>query len=315
MKDQNIGLGENSMSCINFPCDFPSIEAMLSILKKEFEKSWKVDLNIEDVNHWLNNFTGRFFDIEGERRLALWLLCNFTYYNDNEINQLCSVLYKNFVHTLMEDYHLTSSEEVENHIHKLKFTSIGRPSESGGLILYHFRQEAQLSTDCFIFPTSIEAAGASTIVCIDDVMISGGTAQRFFHQNKTYFQEKSIYYLTLLSSKEALSKLNNLNIKVISCAVLDERNQAFSEESLCFFKYLSLKEPAKKLAEGYGKIIEPKKPLGHNGGQYCFGFSYNIPNNSLPIFWSSSNGWSPIFHRKEKFQNAKQISREYDFFI
>ena len=50
-------------------------------------------------------------------------------------------------------------------------------------------------------------------------------------------------------------------------------------------------------------------------GQYCFGFSYNIPNNSLPIFWSSSNGWKPIFYRKEKYQNAKQAKREYDFFI
>lgn len=121
--------------------------------------------------------------------------------------------------------------------------------------------------------------------------------------------------MTLLSSNDALSKLNELNIQVISCAVLDERNRAFSEESLCFFKYPSLREPTKIMAEGYGKLIEPKKALGHRDGQYCFGFSYNIPNNSLPIFWSSSNGWNPIFYRKEKYQNAKQAKREYDFFI
>ena len=69
------------------------------------------------------------------------------------------------------------------------------------------------------------------------------------------------------------------------------------------------------MVEGYGKKIEPKKALGHMDGQYCFGFSYNIPNNSLPIFWSSSNGWNPIFCRKEKYQNAKQAKREYGFFI
>lgn len=300
---------------IDFPADFPSFEAMMSVLKKVFEKSWKVDLDIEDINSWLNNFTGIFFDKEEERRLALWLLCNFTYYNDTEINQLCSVLFKKFVHTLMSDYRLTSPEEVEDCIRKLKFTSIGRPSESGGLILYHFRQEARLSTDCFIFPTSKEAAESDIIVCIDDVMISGGTAQRFFHQNKEIFKCKKIYYLTLLSSNEALSKLNELNIPVISCAVLDERNRAFSEESLCFFKYPTLKKPAQILAEGYGKMIEPKKALGHKSGQYCFGFSYNIPNNSLPIFWSSSNGWKPIFYRKEKYQNAQQAKRKYNFFI
>lgn len=143
------------MEHIDFPEDFPSFETMMSVLKKVFEKSWKVDLDIEDINLWLGNFTGTFFDTEDERRLALWMLCNFTYYNDAEINHLCSVLFKKFIHTLMTDYGLKSSEEVEARINTLKFTSIGRPSESGGLILYHFRQEARLSTDCFIFPTSM----------------------------------------------------------------------------------------------------------------------------------------------------------------
>lgn len=303
------------MRHIAFPTDFPTCETMMSILKKVFEKSWKVDLDIEDISIWLRNFTGKFFDVEEERRLALWLLCNFTYYNDTEINYLCSILFKKFIHALMTDFGLKSSEEVEACISKLKFTSIGRASESGGVILYHFRQEAHLSTDCFIFPTAIKATESDIIVCIDDVMISGGTAQRFFYANQNDLEGKKIYYLTLLLSDEARLKLNSLNIKVISCSVLDERNQAFSEESLCFFKYPTLKDPAKIIAEGYGKLIEPKKALGHRDGQYCFGFSYNIPNNSLPIFWSSSNGWVPIFYRKEKYQNVKQTKREYGYFI
>ena len=68
------------MEHIDFPGDFPSFETMMSVLKKVFEKSWKVDLDIEDINLWLDNFTGTFFDTEDERRLALWMLCNFTYY-------------------------------------------------------------------------------------------------------------------------------------------------------------------------------------------------------------------------------------------
>ena len=303
------------MDRIVFPDGFPSFDTMMSVLKKVIVRSWKIELDIEDINSWLENFTGKFYSAEDERRLALWLLCNFTYYNDTEIKHLCSILFKNFIHSLMTDHRLTSSEEVESYINLLKFTSIGRASESGSFILYYFRQEAHLSIDNFIFPTSIAASESDIIVCVDDVMISGGTAQRFFYKNQDNFSKKKIYYLTLLSSNEAISKLNDLNIKVISCAILDDRNRAFSEESLCFFKYPTLKDPAKKIAEGYGKIIEPRKPLGHRNGQFCFGFSYNIPNNSLPIFWSSSNGWNPIFCRKEKYQNAKQAQREYDFFI
>lgn len=92
----------------------------------------------------------------------------------------------------MADYGLSSAKEVEDYINGLKFTSIGRPSESGGLILYHFRQEAQLSIDCFIFPTSIAATESDIIVCIDDVMISGGTAQRFFIKIRKVLKVKNI---------------------------------------------------------------------------------------------------------------------------
>lgn len=314
MKVQNTDLGANDMCNIDFPETFPSVEEMLSVLQKTFEKSWKVDLDVEDINTWLENFSGNFYSKEEEQRLALWLLCNFTYYNDTEINHLCAILFKNFIHKLMSDRGLSTPGDVEECIKQIVFTSIGRPSESGGLILYHFRQESHLSTDCFVFPTSIKSAKGDIIVCVDDVMMSGGTAERFFHDNKEVFMAKKVYYLTLLASQEAIDKLATINISVIACAKLDNRNKVFSEDSLCFFKYPSLREPAQVIAEGYGKIIEPKKPLGHKCGQYCFGFSYNIPNNSLPIFWSSHN-WNPIFYRKEKYQNAKQAKREYSFFI
>lgn len=65
---------------------FPSEATMLAVLKKTIEQSWKVDLDIEDIEIWLRNFTGRIFDVEIERRLALWMLCNFTYYNEEEVN-------------------------------------------------------------------------------------------------------------------------------------------------------------------------------------------------------------------------------------
>lgn len=58
MRDRNIDLGENSMGYIDFPMDFPSFETMMSVIKKVFEKSWKVDLDIEDINTWLKNFNG-----------------------------------------------------------------------------------------------------------------------------------------------------------------------------------------------------------------------------------------------------------------
>lgn len=301
------------MKNICLPNDFPTQDQMLDVLKKTIEKSWKADLNNDDIDLWLSNFTGLFYDVEIERRLALWLLCNFTYYNEDDVNHLCRMLFKNLLHALMVDNNLKTESDAESYIQGTAFTSIGKASESGGLLLYHFRQESHLDISRFIFPT--EETELDTIVCIDDVMMSGGTAMRFFYKHQDTLRNKKIYYITLLTTEEAVNALNNLNINVIYCALLDSRNQMFSDNSLAFYKYPELKDFAKEMAEGYGKQIEPQKALGHKNGQYSFGLYYNIPNNSLPIFWSNRNNWHPILCRKEKYQNAKQANRKYSYFI
>ena len=101
------------MSEFIFPDGFPTEEKMLDILKKTIEKSWRTDLSIEQIDAWLQNFSGEVFDILAERRLALWLLCNFTYYNEDEVNHLCGVLYKKLVHQLLIDKSLKTAEDAE----------------------------------------------------------------------------------------------------------------------------------------------------------------------------------------------------------
>lgn len=303
------------MKDVLLPSNFPSEAKMFDILKKTIEQSWKINLDIEDIQNWLLNFRGVCYSIDTERKLALWLLCNFTYYNEDEVNHMCFVLYKSLIHRLMVDNHLTTADEAEQQILKTSFTSIGRASESGGFLLYHFRQESGLDLDRFIFPTNITTTESDSIVCVDDVMMSGGTAQRFFYTHKEALASKKIYYISLITTDEAVEKLNQLGIPVIYCAKLDNRSKLFSENSLAFFKFSEIKDYAKNLAEEYGKLIEPSKPLGYRRGEYNFGMFYNIPNNTLPIFWSEQNGWHPIFPRKEKYQNAKQAKRRYSYFI
>lgn len=116
------------MTSITFPNDFPSCDKMISTLKVTFEKSWRIPMDIEDVENWLNNFSGEFYSKEDERRIALWLLCNFTYYGDIEINHLCAVLFHNLMHKLAVDMNLTCALDVDNVLKKTVFTSIGSAS-------------------------------------------------------------------------------------------------------------------------------------------------------------------------------------------
>ena len=49
----------------------------------------------------------------------------------------------------------------------------------------------------------------------------------------------------------------------------------------------------------YGKMAYPKAPLGFDDGQLLIGFSHNIPDNTVPIIWSTENEWNGIFPRDD----------------
>ncbi len=305
--DQNLDSQKQNRT-ITFPEKFPDKEAMLSILHKIIENSWKIDMHKDQITNWLDNFNGRVYDAEDERRLALWLLCNFTFYSLEDVNHLCKTLFNKFIHDYVIRFNF-SVDSIEKELEHITFSSIGSASESGGMLLYHFRQEAKLPLERFCYPTEILSNAPDTVVFIDDVTLSGDTGLRFFRKHLKDKKFKSIYYLTIISSREAISKLSAEGIIPIYCSLVDGRNKCFEECSLMFSEYQELIGKAKEISEIYGKSIVNKtsEALGYKNGGYCFGFYYNTPNNTLPIFWSNLNNWHPLFPRKEKIRNAKRL--------
>jgi len=63
-----------------------------------------------------------------------------------------------------------------------------------------------------------------------------------------------------------------------------------------------------KMAEEYGLRLKPDVPLGYANGQYTFGFFYNTPDNTLPLFWSSNAQWIPLMKRYEKIYGKARIN-------
>ncbi len=300
------------MEKIIWPETFPNEEKMFDILLTTIQTSWHCDLLIENINQWLNNFSGEVFDKADEKLIALWLLCNFTYYNDDEISHLCRLLYKKLLHILALNECNNDEKKLKELLNHTYFSSIGEASESGGLLLYYFRQATSIPLDKCLYPPSISEK-VNIAVFIDDVSLSGGTALRFYH-NYLENHEYKIYFIILFATKKAIEKIENNGITVICCNLLDERDQCFSDKSIMFRNYPSLREKAEKMAKHYGNKLEKGNALGYKGGQLCFGFNYNIPNNTLPIFWSSNN-WYPIFIRKEKIQNDKNRNDEFEKYI
>ena len=300
------------MNSIVWPNNFPNMDAMYELIQKTAKASWRNDdvLTLEEITQWLNNFTGEVYSVADEQRLALWLLCNFTFYNEDEINHLCYVLFQKLIHDLAVHYDINSSHELNHIIDRISFSAMGNASESGGLVLYYFRQQSHLGIKKFFYPSTLPKENDGIVVVIDDVTLSGGSATSFLKNNLEAMHFDRAYYLTLFASQLAIKKMEDMGIVPIQSTILGERERCFSEDSLIFTGFPELREITKKMVKSYGKKLYPQYPLGYKDGQYCFGMHYNTPNNTLPIFWSY-NDWTPIFPRKEKiYSDTKRINFE-----
>ena len=294
--------------------DLPSKEELIRQIALTGEYIWDRELLKGDIDDWLSNFKGEVYIKEYEQILALWLLCNFVYYNRNEVRHLCRTLYKDFIHKLflekeeMVDIDDTHSEIIE----QSRFFPLGAASESSAYILYYFRQENHLPIKRFVTKLDEIGDNVKNIIFVDDVSLSYGDYESGESKNQAYKYIKKIIegnekmlkcrkiLLTFISTKGAIEYLNKKDIEVISPIILDDMNRCFFPDSFVFEQYGKHRLNAQTFAEHYGLKVKPNHPLGHNNGQFMFGFYYNTPDNTLPIFWSKENDWKPILKRYHK---------------
>ena len=93
--------------------DIPSYEFLMDTVRKLISTAWNIgnEIHQQSIDKWLDNFTGEALYIgtdeaerskatEREKRLALFLLCNFVYYNKNEIKHLVKLMLARYIHNV-----------------------------------------------------------------------------------------------------------------------------------------------------------------------------------------------------------------------
>lgn len=287
---------------------------------KTAQISWENQLSPKDLQDWLNNFSGDALgSIKAEQNLALWLLSSFVYFTIDDVRGFCQQLFAEFVHAKLIEYQekrlyqeLSIAERVAHILNSTVFLTLGNDSESGSNILYYFRQINHLQK--YVFEKDLSKS-YENLVFVDDVTISGIQALTYIPQIKESIVSDKQYYLTFLASDTAIDMLQPLDIKIICCNRLTEREKCFSEDSFVFNsgsrkRFLSI---AARMCNYYGERITQNHPeangypLGFDGAQSLFCFFYNTPDNTLPIFWCDGNGWKPIFKRYEKLTNKCEV--------
>lgn len=306
----------------------PSYEILMSTLRKTLSTAWHINtIHETGINKWLSNFVGdalctkdldRENAISLERRIALFLLCNFIYFNEEEVKHLMKIMLEKYIHKIFSNQGLTEvdDDQINLLIRRTQFSPLGNQSESSSYMLYLFRQINDLSK--YDFEDKKES---DNIVFVDDFSITGSQSDRYIKKYLVEHSEnksKNFYVLLMVSTQEAIIKIKSIpEVKdVFPCIIMDNTSKAFSEESIIFQGYSQeLKEQAKKLCQHYGELIVSKEDkkngataFGFGGGEYLLGTYYNTPNNTLPIFWSEENLWQPIFRRyNKKYTNNSKV--------
>lgn len=290
--------------------DFPTTLELKKLIMDTSTTVWKQAITKKEIDRWLDNFPGEVLQQDEEERLALWLLANFVYYNEDEVKHLCRVLMRDFIHKMLTDGN--RKQKVEQYsaeiVSRTRFLPLGKASESGSYVSYYFRQVNDLHISYFVPPSDLSSI--DSLAFVDDVTLTPGIDGQAFRQLSKLpvpYKNKNIILLTLIAGEDSITELKKIGVEVIAAITLDERNKCFCADSNIFNEYPTYIEICKKFASHYGNKIDSNMPLGYKDGQYAFGFFYNTPDNTLPIFWGTKKGWCPIFERYDKNYERKNL--------
>lgn len=310
---------------------------------------WHNGVDASTIEEWL-----REFGVDGEtgsegRKHALYLLSRFMYFGDAEVRALLRALYRDhyrypIIASIRKNNGDTRDEELLQTeygrvLGSTRFLGMGNPSESGTHLLYHYRQENDLTSRLFISPHEIfdltqkEPALAdpaiTRYVFIDDFCGSGIQGVRYSREvlqriraaaEQTGVTPTVAYHVLIGTSKGLQRVQQNAQFDELACVLeLDESFRAFEPMSRYFRNPPSGidRETAMALARRFGEELSPGKGLGFDGGQLMLGFFHNTPNNTLPIFWHpghTERTWHPVFRRYYKISSpvrAKQVGRDH----
>lgn len=295
----------------------------LEVIEVLNKKVWDRRLKGGELDLWLAKFSAE------EQLSALHLLAQFTYFGHREIREMLRTLYRDMIRypaiqSIRKVHGNTLDPAIiepafEAELRTTRFLGMGNPSESGTHLLYYFRQENDLPKSLFINGHEIFHRDAHThtitlktpkvrrYVFIDDLCGSGSQAIRY---SKNLLRDMlaldntlDISYFSLLGSEAGLNLIRKQSAFTTAEALfsMDESFRCFHPSSRY---YLGSEQAERVQAEStmrkHGMLLEPSFPLGFNDSQLLLGFFHNIPDNTLPVIWSTKSDWTPVFRRYDK---------------
>jgi hypothetical protein len=237
---------------------------------------FRPDIDDEEFNRWFSQFA------EDESAVVATLLTSFRYYGSRRVLELCRELF-------------ASLPEPRAGAKRI-YVPAGFVAKSGSAIAYFFKTQNDLPSEAFTpyeeLASGRHASEALDVVLIDDFVGTGTTAEEHWEALRPALGGGSAITLAVLTAtRGGAERLNaqvpDLNLRVADSELLPSGvRELFSEDEW---------RNAEQILASVGNRAYPRMPFGYQGAAALVAFFYSTPNNTLPIFWSSLDGWVPLF--------------------
>ncbi len=257
----------------------------------------------EQVRRWLEQF-GDF----GDQRLMFEILRHVRFYTADNIRAKMrdahGIVVRGLIHRIEREKRKRSDVLISY------LDSFGK---SGAYYAKLYADENDIYVANIIEPAKLVTAAAArpdtqVIVFIDDFIGTGSQACENFrklnakHGDFLRNLDVRMYFVSIsgfaTAQKNVIKVLEELDlpISVHLCDPLDESAKCFSEESKVFSSPAD-RLKAKEIVDRYSLRLGSSFPQDYGQRQGAVVFENSCPNTTLPILWSESINWVPIFKR------------------
>lgn len=195
------------------------------------------------------------------------------------------------------------------------FAAIGSSAKSGSLIAYHYRVTADIPENSFVESDEedlLDLSKIDNIVLVDDVIGSGRTiskeVKRVAEEVYTLARSRNIFVLTVAGYSDGIKHIVEETGATVVTALEYNTNDTVANLDAKFYSGMPVAERQSSLdkIKRYCRNISTSS-LGFADLGGLLVFDHNTPNTTLPIIWSNSKEWLPLFPRSGKIVGAAKI--------
>jgi hypothetical protein len=252
------------------------------------------EISDDQVADWLSQFA------EAERPAVSSLLEHFHYYSFRRFADLVGTLPGLIARRLGMDPG------------EVLYAPTGYVSDSGSMVLYLFRHVNDVPYGMFASLEDLgnKAADAKAVVLLDDFIGTGRqAAETWLERIKPLNLKCPVVLAAVVGVNSGIQWLEaNTDLMVVAADRLDSIRPLDPDAGL-------YSEPEREsllaILTKYGDRLYPSGPTGFAGAQSLVAFYYSTPNNTFPIFWSTSDRWKPLLpHRPGHLLQVDAVAKD-----